>query len=293
MADLESNPRAAEISSISPEEQVRCVYVTGISASANEKEVSDFFAFCGTVSRLIQDKDPNQEGFQFAFVVFEDEQAANTAQLLSNAVIAQHPITVAPFLAPHQRPSSTAETTAPAGAEASSSAAQQSGSSRSATAVMASLAAAGLIKGQDVMTTFRGRAQEFDSRVGMSEKAKFAATVAESKVKEVDEKFKISQTLNAAQIVAQQKMQQIDATYGLSEKGKIANEKMRHAVDQVMQAPPVKAGIDLLALLGGAIVDKVKTFGEEVQRQASTSHSQNAATPTPPAPERNVYEDLE
>ncbi|SLM38155.1 actin cytoskeleton protein [Lasallia pustulata] len=58
------------------------VHVKNISHSTSEKEVRDFFSFCGKITSL--SVTPGAEGTQSATVTFEKETAAKTALLLDN-----------------------------------------------------------------------------------------------------------------------------------------------------------------------------------------------------------------
>ncbi|KAK7524639.1 hypothetical protein IWZ03DRAFT_29684 [Phyllosticta citriasiana] len=58
------------------------VHVEHISAQTSEKEIRDFFSFCGKISHL--SVTPTAEGTQSATVTFEKETAAKTALLLDN-----------------------------------------------------------------------------------------------------------------------------------------------------------------------------------------------------------------
>lgn len=62
------------------------VNVKGISASTPEKEIRDFFSFCGKIATLELHPDGTQgaNGTQSATVTFEKETAAKTALLLDN-----------------------------------------------------------------------------------------------------------------------------------------------------------------------------------------------------------------
>jgi len=58
------------------------VNVTGISSQTSEKEVRDFFSFCGKISNLSVKEESS--GTKSATVTFEKETAAKTALLLDN-----------------------------------------------------------------------------------------------------------------------------------------------------------------------------------------------------------------
>jgi len=61
------------------------VKVTGISSQTSEKEVRDFFSFCGKISNLSVTSDSSDT--QSATVTFEKETAAKTALLLDNTTL--------------------------------------------------------------------------------------------------------------------------------------------------------------------------------------------------------------
>jgi len=61
------------------------VHVEGIAGATSEKEVRDFFSFCGKISSLTVKPTSNESnGPQSATVTFEKESAAKTALLLDN-----------------------------------------------------------------------------------------------------------------------------------------------------------------------------------------------------------------
>lgn len=61
------------------------VHVKGIAAATTEKEVRDFFSFCGKISNLTLTPESGEAGAsQSATVTFEKETAAKTALLLDN-----------------------------------------------------------------------------------------------------------------------------------------------------------------------------------------------------------------
>jgi len=68
------------------------VYVTNISSKTSEKEVKDFFSFCGKISNI--EITPTGET-QKATVTFEKETAAKTALLLDNTALGATQVKVA------------------------------------------------------------------------------------------------------------------------------------------------------------------------------------------------------
>ena len=67
------------------------VLVSNLDLDVTEKQISDFFSFCGKITSLtIRTKGNNVEAILF----FEHESSAKTALLLSNALINDKPIVV-------------------------------------------------------------------------------------------------------------------------------------------------------------------------------------------------------
>ncbi|KAH6647788.1 actin cytoskeleton protein [Truncatella angustata] len=69
------------------------VHVKNISAETDDKEIKDFFSFCGRITDI---KVTPAEKTKDATVVFEKETAARTAQLLNNTKLGPNQITVTP-----------------------------------------------------------------------------------------------------------------------------------------------------------------------------------------------------
>jgi len=71
------------------------VQVEGISSQTTEKEVRDFFSFCGKISQLSVTPTSNEEGStKSATVAFEKVNAAKTALLLDNTQLGPGQVTV-------------------------------------------------------------------------------------------------------------------------------------------------------------------------------------------------------
>ena len=70
------------------------VYVKGISAQTDDKEIKDFFSFCGKITDI--QVTTSGENAKEASVTFEKPTAAKTAQLLNNTQLGGAQITVAP-----------------------------------------------------------------------------------------------------------------------------------------------------------------------------------------------------
>jgi len=81
---------------IPKEPTANLVVVSHISSESSEKTILDFFQFCGKIKEFELAKD-DDEKHQIALIHFERESAAKTAVLLSNALIDDSHIVVAPY----------------------------------------------------------------------------------------------------------------------------------------------------------------------------------------------------
>ncbi|THX10281.1 hypothetical protein D6D13_05518 [Aureobasidium pullulans] len=72
------------------------VHVQNISAQTSEKEVRDFFSFCGKISNISVTPESNEaDSVKSASVTFEKESAAKTALLLDNTQLGANQVHVA------------------------------------------------------------------------------------------------------------------------------------------------------------------------------------------------------
>ena len=70
------------------------ILVSNLDQNVLEKQLSDFFSFCGTISSLSLRR--KEEGTE-AVLFFQTEDAAKTALLLTNALIKDKPMVVKPY----------------------------------------------------------------------------------------------------------------------------------------------------------------------------------------------------
>jgi len=82
---------------ITEEEKKTAVVVKNCSLQATDTTLIDFFSFCGNIKRLHLEKDADGET-QTGIVIFADLAGSETAQLLSNAVIIDKPVSITPYL---------------------------------------------------------------------------------------------------------------------------------------------------------------------------------------------------
>jgi len=200
-------------------EDQRAVFVSNISPVATDKTVSDFFSFCGRITRLTLNRSQGGD-VQEAVVVFETDSAAKTALLLTNALIVDRPIQVIPSAG---EPVSV-DTSVPAEASSAQSPeiTQRSFSApdneRSKTSVVASLLAAGYVLGSDAIT----KAREVDEKHMFSLQLKVGAEQIKAKANEIDNRLHITETATTIKNVAVEKAREVDGKFGITEKASVA-----------------------------------------------------------------------
>merc|ERR1711988_1022667 len=84
-----------EFTSISNTVNMSTVHVKGISSQTSEKEIRDFFSFCGKIQSLsVTPESSDANSTQSASVTFEKETAAKTALLLDNTQLGPAQVSV-------------------------------------------------------------------------------------------------------------------------------------------------------------------------------------------------------
>ena len=73
------------------------IVVRDISSKATDDSVKEFFAFCGKIVYFEIAAASNGADNKECLICFDSSSAANTARMLSSAVIADKPISVSPY----------------------------------------------------------------------------------------------------------------------------------------------------------------------------------------------------
>jgi len=270
-------------------EASRAVFVTNISPNANEKTVSDFFSFCGRITRLTLRS--STEGSQEAIVVFESDSAAKTALLLTNALIVDRPITVVSYYPASgdtepQVQGVTAEAGQPTITERSHAVPD---AERTKTSVMASLVAAGYVLGSDTIQ----RARDLDDKHMITLQIKVGAEQIKAKANEIDRTLHISETATAIKTGVVEKAKEVDERLHITEKvGAAANAAKLQASALAAKANENETfakGVGLLKAVGGAVTTSFQSFKDETSKaiddkiQEKEGLSPRAASPVPAA----------
>jgi len=269
---------AAPTTSSSEAEKPKAVFVENLSPSVTTKMLNEFFSLCGAIESITVRPKPNAEdGTLEAIVFFESSGAADTAVLLTNAILVDRNISITYFKGTDVKAS---DDDAGAGA----------GGEQNSPSVWATLLAAGYKLSDNIQNT----AMEIDQKYGVSKG--FEDTVGK-----IDQTLGISTKAAALQTAVQQKSdelhvsEKIDAMgAGLTQAGESISRTASNIFDSAMQNEYVSSAWSTLSGWGSAIVNSWMNITEEantlytrqtgIQRGANASNA-NAATPEGPAPD--------
>jgi len=241
-------------------EDSRAVFVANISPNATEKTVSDFFSFCGRITRLTLRRETNSvDGAQEAVVVFETDAAARTALLLTNALIVDRPITVISYT-----PSSSEVVLEEKGGENITVRPQSvPDSERTKTSVVASMVAAGYVLGSDAI----GRAKEIDEKHMISLQIKVGAEQIKAKANEIDRQLHITETATAIKTAAFVKAKEVDEKLQISVKvgaaAEIAKAQANAIATKANENETVAKGVSMVKAVGNTIQQGFQNLKEE------------------------------
>jgi hypothetical protein len=258
-------------------QRARSIYVSNISSKATIKQVSDFFSFCGSIEKLVQDFDSNSDSNnmkQFAVVVFESDQSYSIALLLGNSMIDDSAINVHPF-APLDP---TIETDKVKG--------------RSALAVVTQLTASGFIVGETIVETMKKQALELDAKTHISDRVKFGYDLSIKKCKEADENYKFTETFAYYKDKMLETYKGVDEQMGIGNKAKEVKDFTVKTVsglgEKAMTIEPIKQGVDFVSSVAssgwGYLKDSLGYFAEETKEEIKSQKTSKAKHDQPVDP---------
>jgi len=243
-------------------EDSRAVFVSNISPNATEKTVSDFFSFCGRITRLALKSVDG--GVQEAVVVFETDSAAKTALLLTNALIVDRPITVVSYVAKADEPQVPVEAAPQAVITERQHAVPDA--ERTKTSVIASLVAAGYVLGSDTIQ----KARDIDEKHMISLQLNVAAEQIKAKANEVDKALHISETATAIKTGVVEKAKEVDGKLHLTEKVDAAVTAAKFQANafaaKAQENETIAKGVGLLKAVGNNIQNQIQSFKDETSK---------------------------
>jgi len=261
-------------------EETKAVFVSNISPNATEKTVSDFFSFCGRITKLTLRKDSSNDGAQEAVVIFETDSAAKTALLLTNALIVDRPITVIPHTPSTNEPQQQSQTESTENITNRTFTAPDH--ERSKTSVVASMLAAGYILGENTVS----QARDFDEKHMISLQIKVGAEAVKAKANELDKALHISETANVIATATMEKAKEVDEKLGLSVKANQAAEAVKQQASAIatkaQENEMVAKGVGLLSTIGASISQSFQSIKDETLTNVEQKRAEQggAATPT-------------
>jgi len=243
--------------------------VSNISPNATEKTVSDFFSFCGKISKLYL----KEEESRSAIVQFESESAAKTALLLTNALIVDRPITVVAFAVSGQPSTATNEGSSTLTAENQGTAVDQSqitqrefnvpDEQRTKTSVVASLLAAGYVLATDAID----KAKEYDDKHNISLRAKVAVEMVKVKANEIDQQYGISEKATTVKNAATDKAKKLNEEYHISEKAQQAASVAKAQAQKIQENPTVSSALGAIASTASKVSGSVSSVYQDYKEQ--------------------------
>jgi len=243
----------------------KAVFVANISPNATEKTVSDFFSFCGRITKLTLRKEATGDGSQEAVVVFETDSAAKTALLLTNALIVDRPITVVAHVASSVEPEGDVfrqETQQEIPQDITNRTFTAPDHERSKTSVVASMLAAGYTLGTDAIS----RARDIDEKHMISLQLKVGAEQVKAKANEIDKALHISETANVIRTVTLEKAKEVDERLQISAKvGQAADAVKQQATalaNKATGSEVLTQGVAMLNNLSNTIQQTIQPAAE-------------------------------
>ncbi|XP_011084617.1 binding partner of ACD11 1 isoform X2 [Sesamum indicum] len=191
---------------------IKTVKVSNLSHAASERDMRGFFSFCGDIVYIEMKSESEQS--QTAFITYKDPRGAETAILLTGAIIVGQIATIAlepDYVLPAAAASESSAATEDNKLGASPSAAQK------AEDVVRRMLDKGYTLGKDAVhrakafderhqLRSRGTAKvaSLDQKYGLSEKINKGAAIVNDKVKKMDDKFHVSEKTKSAFASAEQ-----------------------------------------------------------------------------------------
>jgi len=251
---------------------VFAVEVKNISPNANEKTVSDFFSFCGKITKLYLDKEEGKETSR-AVVEFGTESAAKTALLLTNALIVDRPILVTPY--PPKDVEKKLEQITPPGTPVPSENITQrdfggaEDEERSKTSVVASMIASGYVLASDALN----KAKQYDDEHNITLQLKVGMEQLKVKAHEVDQTYGISEKAASVKHSAEEKAKKLNEDYKITEKASAAAEKVKSTAGAVaakaQENPTVVQAVGTVKSGWQTVANSVSGFYQEFQEQTA------------------------
>ncbi|XP_058108370.1 binding partner of ACD11 1-like isoform X2 [Magnolia sinica] len=184
---------------------IRTVKVSNISLAATKQDIKEFFSFAGDIIYI--EMRGESESSQLAYVTFKDPQGADTATLLSGAVIINLSVNITRVEGYQLPPLAFSP---PSGTLSGGDSVV-----KKAEDVVSSMLAKGFVLGKDALSkakalderhhlisTASATVTSLDQKMGLREKLSMGTAVVHEKAREVDERFQVYEKTRSALTVA-------------------------------------------------------------------------------------------
>jgi len=255
---------SSDTTSVATESKPKAVFIENLSPSITSKTLNDFFSLCGTIESItLRPKPKAEDGTLEAIVFFESSSAADTAVLLTNAILVDRTISIT-----YYKGSTDSE-------DGKDKEGGKDSSEGSAPSVWASLLAASYKFSDDV----QARAAEFDTKYGVTKG--FEDTVGK-----IDQTLGLTEKFNAMTAAVQQKSeelgvkQKMDAlNAGLVSAGQSLERGANAVLDSAMQNAYVSSAWTTLSGWGSSLV----SGWTQLTQEANQIYPRNQTTAAAPA----------
>jgi len=211
---------------VTEEEKKTAVVVKNCSLVATDMTLIDFFSFCGNIKRLHLEKDADGES-QTGIVVFADLAGSETAQLLSNAVIIDKPVTITPYLPAIPAPASAASAALGGQQEAGDPVAGET-----APKIWESV----VTGAKDLGSKTKQGIKEFDEKHNVSLKMKVGAEQVKAKLNQFDRDLHISEKFADIKEKASESSKRVGEKLNVKEKAASVGSVFKGLGEKVMDA---------------------------------------------------------
>ncbi|KAK7264001.1 hypothetical protein RJT34_31602 [Clitoria ternatea] len=276
-------------------EKIRSVKVSNISSGTTEKDLKEFLTFPGKIELIEM-----QRNSQVAYVTFSTPEGAETAVLLSGAVVCGQSISIE-LASDYVVPASSASAK-----ETGRNDENAESGSRNAEDVVSSMLARGFILGKDALN----RAKSFDEKHQLS-------STATAKVVSLDNKVGFSERINAGTILVNDKVKEMDEKFQVSEKTKSAMSAAERSVasagSAIMRNRYVFTGAAWVTGAYNRVAKKAEQVGQKTKEKVLAEDNNNqgknegnvhtikpeptkpeSQPPNPPSPQDlNPFDDLD
>lgn len=217
-----------------------------------------------------------EDGSKEAVIEFQTDAAAKTALLLTNALIVDRPITVAPLESSEQQQSDNpvSHETTVSGDAIQNQEYPVPDQERTKTSVIASMIAAGYNMGADAIE----KARAYDEQYGITTIIQAQAESLKAKAQQLNQQYKIGETASAWSNTAYGWWSGVDQSLGLSQTATALRESSAAAAKAISESEAAQAAGEALEITKGTLVEAAGAIKTGASRLIEEQPTLNAAS---------------